>query len=321
MANIFEEEIGYENLIKDRLVWFYGDYENPYKYSFSLDRAHSTFRIIPLFGKMGYMMPPISLITDKVPRQPGAVLRERVIGSRVVDIPIRIEATSYKGLVDAQRTLTSRLNVNYGALRFSFAGKTRELRKCSYINGMSGSDNDSEQFIVWSNIILSFEAHDPFFYDLKSEIAYEIELSSINMPVLLDDNFLDDMLGSTIFGDHFQITNPGEYDAWGIWKLYGPMDSDTKVILTTREDQLRNIQPASFSFSRDIEDGEVVTIDTRPTIKTVVSSATGPDFSLLSKTSNMFSIPPGTHQVDVTVTEFNSNTRVEFSADIPYLTM
>lgn len=277
--------------------------------------------IIPLFGKTGHLLPPVRLITDKVPRRPGNVLRERVVEARMIDLPFRLEAPNYQTLVSAQRSLAELLFNTTGKLVFNFAGKQRELDNCTYVDGFLGDDNDDNEFVVWANFMLSFMAHDPYFYGLgeKDMISISARIDPTASPELLDEDpndadvnlFLEDMLGENLAGDEWEITNPGVDTAWVKWTITGPVSSGFTVAL---EDG------PSLKINRAIQDGERVEIDTSRGVKTVRSSQTGDIFSSLDKSSNLWGFPKGVSKVKLGFSGFNTATQIVGEARIPYAT-
>jgi hypothetical protein len=269
--------------------------------------------LVPLFGKSGYMLPPVRLITDNVPRRPGNVLRERKVEARRIDLPFRLETLNYKDLVDAQRELASSLFNSSGDLVFNFAGKQRYLKDVSYVDGFLGDDNDDNEFVVWAKFMLTFEAHDPYFYSLDEEenITISASVDPTASPVLLDTNFLDSMLGENLVGDSWEITNPGADTAWVKWEITGPVASGFTVGLENGP---------SLKINRAIEDGEVVTIDTSRGQKIVRSSLVGDIFNYLDKTSNLWGFPRGTSKVELGFSGFNAETTVKGVANVPYST-
>lgn len=267
--------------------------------------------VTPLFGKSGFLLPPVRLITDKTPRIAGNVLRERVVESRTIDIPFRIEAPNYKQLVSVQRRLSDYLFGTSGNLVFNFAGEKRELVDCSYVGGFTGEDNDDNEFVVWSKMMLSFEAHDPYFYGRGDDdyISRETFVDPSDSPKLLDANFLDSMLAQGSVGDEFTAQNTGVDTAWGVWEIEGPVDAGFTVGL---EDGL------SFTINRAIADGEKVIVDTSRGQKTVTSSIHGDIFSSLDNSSHLWGFPRGTSKVKLGFTGFTGATHVRVTARIPY---
>ena len=296
------------------LIWRYTDpYSGAIK-NFSLDGNVSGLvgaTIKPLFGKAGFLLPPVNLLTDKIPRRPGDVLRERVIEPRRVDIPFLIEATDYTQLVEVQRKLSDALSLDYGELIFNYAGRTRKLTKCTYIDGMMGDDGDDGQFVVWAKMLVSFMAHDPFFYE-DTPVSDTSTLDETAFPEFFDTNFLDSMLSVGTIGDSLSINNDGASDAWPIWTITGPMGAGVKIGLEGGY---------SFTINKTIKEGEVVTVDTRPGEKTVISTFNGNIFSYLSNTSVLWAFPRGSRRAKFTVSSINRSSQIGCFVYIPYNTM
>jgi len=303
----------------DSIVW---KYHSPYDNSqpeISLDTDNvpqfEGCSIVPLVGKRGFLLPPVTLRTDRIPQRPGNVLRERVVDPRTLDIPFRISAPDYTQLVALQRYLSEALFLTSGSLIFNFAKKKRELVRCTYVDGHLGDDNDDNQFVVWANMMLSFEAHDPYFYGFTESDYITVTnavLDESAIPKLLDDNFLDNMLGPGRFGESWEIFNFGADTAWGVWTIQGPADSGLSV---------GRVGGSKFIINKRIYDGEIVTVDTTPGVKTVTSSIEGDIFSKLSNTSLLWGFPKGKSKVKLDFMGISAETKVSCSARIPYPTM
>lgn len=295
----------------DRIIWK----SNSQSISFDTNNlfGREGVSLIPLFGKSGYMLPPIRLITDNIPRRPGNVLRERKVEARRIDLPFRLEASNYNELVSAQRDLANYLFNSTGDLIFNFAGKQRYLANCSYIDGFLGDDNDDNEFVVWARFMLTFEAHDPYFYSLDNSenIIINASIDPTASPIFLDANFLDNMLGENLVGDSWEITNPGVDTAWVKWEITGPVSAGFTVGLENGP---------SLKINKAIEDGEVIIIDTSRGQKTVKSSLVGNIFNYLDKTSNLWGFPRGISKVKLGFSGFNTATTVKGEAKVPYST-
>lgn len=267
--------------------------------------------IVPLFGKTGHLLPPVRLITDDVPRRPGNVLRERKVEARRIDLPFRLQALNYSQLVEAQRDISELLFRKTGKLSFRFAGKQRYLTECSYVDGFLGDDNDDNEFVVWAKFMLSFVAHDPYFYSLDSSdnILLQASIDPSASPPLLDTNFLNNMLSENFVGDEFPIENKGVDTAWVKWTITGPVSSGFTLGLKGGP---------SLKINKPISDGEVVEIDTSKGVKTVRSSILGDIFRYLENSSNLWGFPVGDSKAYVEFNGFNAATTIKGEAKVPY---
>ncbi len=113
-------------------------------------------------------------------------------------------------------------------------------------------------------------------------------------PVLLDPS---STLGSTT------VTNSGGGDAYPIWTIHGPGTPTITNVTTGR----------SFGLSVALGSGEVVTVDTRPTLQSAVDGTGADRWGDLVKTSprDLWTLVRGTNLLDVALTGSGSGSRVE----------
>jgi len=117
-----------------------------------------------LLGLEGLHMPPVDLIEENVPRQPGGRLREVRFTAREIDLPLRLVAATPAALALAVRGLLGWFNpTRAGAslLRFTAPdGKQREIA-VRYVKGLDFND-DLGAWRVDRRTTLVLRAHDPY---------------------------------------------------------------------------------------------------------------------------------------------------------------
>lgn len=274
--------------------------------------------IVPQFGKLGYLAPPITLYEDKIPQLAGSLLRQRNIDQRKIDLPFILKAPNYDTLIHLFRTLVSNMMLasETGALIFNKGETTERILYCTFNDGLLGDDNDDNQFIIWAKAILSFTAHDPYYYVKNDSVSVTTYESS--PPVFFANPFFDRViLAESTFSDNKDIANLGDAEAWPIWLIEGPITSDlvltnitTGKILTLEE----------ISVGTNIVEGERVLIDTRPGFKTVTSSIHGDIFSRLTNSSALWSLASGLNNVNFSGSGTSASTKFYYKFDTPYLT-
>jgi hypothetical protein len=115
---------------------------------------------------------------------------------------------------------------------------------------------------------VELEASDPWWYD-ASDTALDFTLGT---PATFFPLFPLRLSASEVFADA-TVNNDGDVDAWPVWSVTGPGAGLVLRNLTTGK---------MLSLNRTLSAGEIVTIDTRPRLKTVTLQDGSNLFSLLS---------------------------------------
>src|ERR1044072_842155 len=108
-----------------------------------------------LKGMEGRFMPPVELVEEEVPFQPGAHLRLVKTKVREVSIPVAFMAADASALRTSLRGWLSDLNVDRGAGRLrvtSPAGDTRDLNAI-YAGGMEIVEADDTAGAAWQKAV------------------------------------------------------------------------------------------------------------------------------------------------------------------------
>ena len=101
------------------------------------------------------------------------------------------------------------------------------------------------------------------------------------------------------------VTNEGGGDAYPVWKIYGP---GTPTITN-------NTTGRSFGMSSALTSGEVVTVDTRPTLQSAVDGTGADRWGDLVKSSprDLWTLPPGVNQLTVVLAGSGAGSAVELT--------
>lgn len=293
--------------------------------SLSLDSSSyagfSDCSITPLFGKQGYLAPERSFSEDKIPQIDGSILRQINVEARKIDLPFLFKAPDYVTLVNFTRYITRILMSakERGRLSFSISGNDRVLN-CVYAGGMSGDDGDDGQFVVWSKMILSFIAHDPYYYD-KEETSFTRQLENNGVAFIASTPaqflpFTTTTLSPSSIDEDVVIYNDEGIDIYPIWTINGPVTGNFTV--------MNNSTGKFFTIIPDVGDtvatGEVVTVDTRPGFKIVESNPLGDIFHRLLTGSSLFPLVRGVNNITITAAGLDVTSSVSYKYNAPYLT-
>lgn len=254
-----------------------------------------------LNGVRGLEMPPVTIVSDEVPMQPGARIRAVKVQPRTVDLPIHVRGTTPQSLQTQLRTLRAAMDPTRGQGRLRVTppdGVARELF-CYYQAGWQGEIDGTHYGTVWQDILVSLYACDPYFYAADAQKRdYRVGGAGLTfLTTSVGDKFLPlQLIGSTVLSTE-SITNMGDVAAWPIWTITGP---GTMITLT-------NILPGGTSRLLEVVPtpaltaGQVLTIDTRPGRKTIVGPGGVNMFGDLNVHSVIWSLDPGVNTVRVSV--------------------
>lgn len=248
-------------------------------------------------GDSGLEMPPVAMIEDTVPGQPGAQLRDVRIGVRETVLPFYLtDDTDLRGLL---RTLAQRMNPQSGdgTLRhIAEDGTSRDLT-CRYTGGLEGDRVRGKAGPTWRRGALMFRAHDPFWYDTDpATTTYTTGTASTFLGTFLPIHLASD----TVLGEQ-TVTNDGDVETWPVWTIAGPATSITLSNVTTGE---------AITLPITLTAGQSVTIDTRPFRKTVRRDDGTNLYGNLAAGSALWSLPQGASTVNVQVAGSTASTFV-----------
>lgn len=235
-----------------------------------------------MWGADGRYAPPIEHLADPAVGRDGAVLRDIRFGSRDVTLPLLIDGDKN----EVVRSMMSQFSPRRGdsRLRYEADGGTREL--VGRLAGVMAPDERGLSSPGHLSAILTFRAHDPFWRDPQNiQVGFSLDLPNF-FPVPPLELTLDQLSTDAV------IDNGGDVEAWPVWQIAGPTPGP--VVLTHEEG-------AVLELERELVAGEVVTVDTRPGHKTVVSTVDGSVYGDLTSDSEMWPLQPGSQTVLVDI--------------------
>lgn len=218
-----------------------------------------------LRGATGRWMPDVQIDEQAVPGEDGARFRLARFGPRQTVVPILLDGATDVAYRAAVRALAASLNPKRGRglLRATFDGAVREI-DAIYVDGMGFT----EDFPVHGKPSLLFRHLDPFWYDS----ATTTQAFTSGTPQTFFPIFPIRLSSSTVFAST-TVTNTGDVEAWPVWTITGPGSGLVLRNLTTGK---------VLALTRTFVAGEVVTIDTSPGAKTVLTAAGASLFSSLT---------------------------------------
>lgn len=266
----------------------------------NLDDGVNTFIVS---GRKGLWMPPMSVVENLIPNQPGSRLMYMNINPRDIDLPFVIGDDSYELAVNRARLLTKSLlyRSGQGKIRVTRVDNSRRELAVVYTGGLDTATNTDGML----QAILTFHAADPFWMATSPIINNFIA----GTPAMFFPFFPLMLSSSQIFTDA-NINNTGDVETWPVWTIHGPGINPIFKNITSGK---------ALGLTVTLLLNEYITIDTRPGIKSIVKNDGTDLFSALSNTSSLWSMVTGDNSVQIEFGGVNSNTSVILSYTPRYL--
>lgn len=252
-------------------------------------------------GATGLDMPPFALFSDDSPNLDGSIYRSARASAREIMIPVYLYGVDRQTINGLKRRFFQALNPKRGYCLLKFtegSGQTRQL-SAYYKGGMEGSEGTDTAGFTWARYGLTFTAMDPWFYQDQDETTTWnfgtadpfLSTTAAFFPV----NISDGVMGGP--GENLVITNPGDIEAWPIWRLRGPIKS-----FTLKSQAGETVKASAPSDGSDlVPAGRILTIDTRPGKKTVKDDLGANYWSRLDTNPVFWSVEPGESNASITV--------------------
>jgi hypothetical protein len=269
---------------------------------------HDWVNIWALKGWRDFFGMPTAINSYEVPLLPGERFSSVELKPREVDLPLQILETSRSGFIEKMRELVSAFNPDKGEgrLRIRHAGHAARELKCRYLRGLEGDGGAKGWGPQSARVVITLRASDPFWYApdaVSSQFVW-------GEPATFFPFFPLSLNASPTFDD--VLTNDGDHTAWPVWTIQGP---GTTLILTNETTGY------SLEAALALTAGQIVTIDTRPGVKTVKDSDDVNYFSTLTATSVLWGLRRGNNSIHIEFAGSDSSSLIGVSYSPPYLSM
>lgn len=237
----------------------------------------------------------------------GAVFRGSKRKTRYIDMPIIIFGSSAQDIEDKQRRLVRLWNDKYSTPRLvaTYEDGSKWSVNIHYAGGadlvFGSEDTDGKTYATW---LVSLACPDPFFTALTPVVIDPIKAANAGRGLIRTGGggLARLRLSSSQTIGSFQITNPGDIDAFPIWRVKGPGDSFQAT---------RAIDGASFTYSSAFLITDVITINTKT--KKVTDQTGANKYGSLPGAPKLFSIPAGISNISVLIPNATADTQVDMS--------
>lgn len=243
-------------------------------------------------GATGLDMPPYALFSDDCPNLDGSIFRNARATAREVMIPVYLYGVDRRTVNALKRKLFQALNPKRGycVLRFAEGNHTTRVLHAYYKGGMEGSEGEDASGFTWTKYGLQFSAFDPWFYPESDEsIRWDFGTGEAFLSKTREFFPLRISSGVMLPDAAVTVSNPGDIEAWPIWKLVGPIKS---FALTSPFGESIVASPPAGGADL-VPSGRTLTIDTRPGHKTVMDDKGTNYWSKLDAAPEFWSVDPG----------------------------
>lgn len=238
----------------------------------------------------GWGAAPISFMTDPHPRG-GARIRHIQPQPHYITWPLRVRGATHLELITRWRLIvgafTQTRRLGPGRLQIARPdGTTREIL-AFYESGFNGEPGQGR---VFDTAALNLFCEDPYWQDVTDQPPvtreYVATVADFQNPYPTVSS------GQSVDSGPFSIFNPGEVEAWPVWRITGPMTSLIAVNNATGE---------AFALTATLADNtESIVIDTYE------GTVTGPDgnswFGFLDQPGAvLWGLAPGTNDAEFTM--------------------
>lgn len=264
---------------------------------------------LAMIGRQGAFAPPVALVTQDVPMQPGAREKYVQIGQNDLRVPVLVTATTESELAAARRALAAAMNParGLGAIRNTAPdGSVRDLF-CRLVDGLRGDESEASRGPGWLLAGLTFQAADPFWYDDQDTVQ---SFSAAAPLTFFAAPFLPLKLSSGLISTGFSVQNTGDVECWPIWTITGPGTNPTLTNSTTGE---------TLALTITLTAGQILTIDTRPGKKTVVRENGSNQWGVVGSTSTLWALARGTNAIALSMTGTTSASQLQLAYKQRYL--
>jgi hypothetical protein len=179
-------------------------------------------------------------------------------------------------------------------------GTSRRIPVMCTDGGDQSDDDASKSGLTWSTFALTFTAQDPLWADSDSIDLRFGSSSAAGVPPMPPIQ----LAPPTLLGDN-AVTNSGDADAYPIWTITGP----GQPTLTN------NTTGRSFGLDVSLGVGEVVTVDTRPTMQSAVDGTNADRWGDLVKSSprDLWPLIPGENDLSLTMAGSGAGSKIVLS--------
>ena len=215
------------------------------------------------YGRYGFGMPPVQHFFTESATTDGAVWNGYRVPGRPFGFPVFVTGSSpTEARAEQAKFMATLRPEKIGTLTVADPSGARRYIDLRYMGGADEEFESSDYALYWYSHKLQMLAEQPYYYADPIVLTFDSE-----DPV----NFYGGGVGtqapmfyinSSQTTGNAVVTNPGDVDAWPVWKLFGPF---TSAVLS--------VGGVQIVYSEAVTSTHWVEIDTNPKRLTVVNDA------------------------------------------------
>lgn len=265
-----------------------------------------------LDGARGLGLPSRSVESTPIPVGNGSVFRSQRFDESEVMLPIAIRDKDASLVATRARELEHVLQVaSDDPVELIVQApdlSTVRRRFVYYTDGLEGAIGGSDSHFTWRHAQSKFLALDPMWYGEERQLVQKVDAG--RKPLLTSPGigatipFFPVILASSMVAGAYRLEISGDAAAWPIWEITGP-----------GEDLLiENVDTGENIFIKG-EFGEVVTIDTRPTIADIFTDSftDGELWNRVNDDYTLFPLTPGMNSIKITMVNARPDSQVKLT--------
>lgn len=253
-----------------------------------------------LRGVKGLGAAPVLNTIDPYVAFDGAALVSRRRNTNSLVLPMLIRDQSRAQTVVAR---ISSLLQGPGELEYADGVNTRTLRSVIYEGGIDG-DHSNTPSDRWRKIVVALTALDPWWYGASAQQTLSISAATAFSAAVAFSAAIPFNGGNSV-----SVNNVGDGEAYPVITLVGPFTTFDVTLGTT-----------GWSLASALPAGNTIIVDTRPGSRGPRLNSGGIDWSLLTESSRLFTLPKGTSAIVSGATGTTGATSATASWETRYLT-
>lgn len=257
------------------------------------------------WGIEGRFMPPVELVVEEVPLQPGARLRTVKTKLRTIDLPLRLRGSTQADLRTKIRDVLKWFDPARGDGRYRITDHDAAEREITarYAGGLGGVETVEGNGLLSQLFVVAIECLDPYWQATADTVAtFTTGAEATFFPF-----FPLRLSSSEIFNDAV-VANAGDVEAWPVWVITGPGSNPVLRNLTTTK-----LLDLSANGGVTLAAGETATIDTRPGVKTIERNDGLNLFKHRTAASSLWPLPAGSNSVRIELTAASAASSVQLN--------
>jgi tail protein len=259
-------------------------------------------------GITGLDLPTFTQYTDTSPVLDGEISRGFRTDARALAIPVLMYGADRATFKAMRAALFADFNPRAGAPGLLTVtetdGSSREI-EAFYVGGLQGVLDDRAQTQTWMKAVIELRCPSPYFLGDEKTASFTLPEDGDWLPI-----FPLVVTSGTVLGE-LEVINTGEVDAQPVFTITGPCTAINLHNTTTGE---------SIEIDYTVDAGEVVVIDTRAGMKSILLDGTTNLYPALDLDSVLWPLVPGLNELDFDLPGATEDTSLTFAYRERFLT-